>query len=329
MNQKIQHRNVEMVPGLKKLIDRHLQKIEKLLPTFADDALELHVTLEKLPRKNQYRTALVLTMPQNAIRVEDIQDNPTASVIQAYGELVRRIKKFKSQLNREARWQREKEETAPVSAERMVAERMVMDGEFRSTINRNLEKVDNYIRRALYHLVLTESIPSRLIEPEAIVDEVFLEVTSNSPNKPEHLSLEQWMFQVAREKLSRRMEALEDAREESHLQDNPRLESPWYDEELNFHQPDEALRLEDLLVDSKIATPEDFIAREEAEAQLNKAIANLPKEIRESFVLYALEGFSADEVAMITGASPQTVMRHVEDARKELQKLASVFQARH
>lgn len=324
MNQKIQHRNVEMVPGLTKLIDRHSQKIQKLLPTFADDTLELHITLEKLPRKNQYRATLVLTMPQNAIRVEDIQDNPTASVIQAYGELVRRIKKFKSQLNREARWHREKEgETASVSE----TLRTVMDGELRNAINRNLEKVDNYIRRELYHLVLTESITSQLIEPDAIVDEVFLEVASTALNRPEHLSLDQWMFQVARDKLSRRIEALEDAREEPHLEENPRLESPWDDEELNFHQPDESLRMEDLLRDQKIATPEDFMAREEEEAELNKAIAKLPKEIRESFVLQVLEGFNADEVAMITGASPQTVTKNVEAARKELRKLAITFRA--
>lgn len=311
MNQKIQLRNVDIAPPLKSLIERHSHKVKKVLPTFPADSVDLHVTLERLPRKNQFRAALVLTLPQNAIRVEDTRDNLTTSVVHAFEELFRKIKKFKSNLNREKFWHRQG----------VIAEKRGGPGPTfvsRDAINRNLQKIENYIRRELLHHSMVEGLPAGLVEPDAVVDEVFVEVASGLDRRPENLALEQWMFQVTRQKLSQRLAAIEEARQEQHVEETPRFSSRWDDEVLNFYHPDEVLRLEDVLADQKIATPEDSMARRELAEQLNKEIARLPKAVRDSFVLYALEGFAADEVAMITGTDPAEVLKHVETARKRL-----------
>ena len=46
------------------LIERQSSKSQKIVSVFADADLDLHVTLERLPRGNQYHTVLVLTTPQ-------------------------------------------------------------------------------------------------------------------------------------------------------------------------------------------------------------------------------------------------------------------------
>ncbi len=310
---KIQHRHLRVTEALKRLIDRHAGKVEKILPTFAPQDLDLHINLERLPRGKQYHTVLVMTMPQKQIRVERMENNPATSVLRAFDELLRKVKKFKSQLNRESFWKKE-----PVSANTESPSHQTRILE--NAINQNLERIENYIRRELFHRTFTEDIPGGLLQARALVDEVFLEVNSRVMDRPEDLPLEQWMFQIARKQLNTRMQDLLESRKEIHVEERANTPSQWDDEEQTFYHPDEVLSLEDLIRDEHAVSPEQLLAQEEAKDELHKAIASLPDTVRESFVLFALEGLNSDEVAMIVGKSPTEVVQNVEKARMELRK---------
>ena len=313
MNIKIHTRNLDLLKTHQRLIDRHCAKIRKLLPTFAADTVDLDVNLEKLPRGSQYQTGVVLTLPQRVIRVEEIENNPATSLVLAFTELRRRVKRFKSQLNRERLWRKAELET-PESAPSTTA--LYLEGE----AGEHIEKLENYVRREIYHQVLTGVIPPGLIEPQSIVDEVYVRVTSRPEARPGDLTVEQWMFQVARNLLRNRMREIEERFEESPLEEPPNSERRWDDDDLNFYQPDESLRLEDLLKDSAGYNPEELLTQDESEERLQRAVAALPQAARESFVLFALEGFTSDEVAMMTGRKPAQILDDVEDAREILRR---------
>ncbi len=300
-----------------RLVDRHAAKIRKMLGTFAKDSMDLDVTLEKLSRGNQYQTSLVLTLPQQTIKVEDIQDNPTSSMVNSFDELKRRVKRFKSRLTRERLWRREAAAAAPGGA---TAPAGVRPWEVESEANEHLEKVENYLRREIYHQVLLGTMPPGVIEAQALADEVFVEVTSNYRYKPDGLTTEQWMFQVARRILKERLEELEAHRDEPHVEEEAATQRRWDDEDFNFYQPDETLRVEDLLRDGQGANPEELLAREETVDRLQRAVAGLAPELRESFILFVLEGFTSDEVAMMTGKAPSQVVSEVEQAREILRR---------
>jgi RNA polymerase sigma factor (sigma-70 family) len=311
MNVKIQTHHVHVTEALERLINRNAKKIQKILPTFASEDLDLHVTLEKLPRGPQYHTVLVLTMPQSTIRVEEMKKNPAPCVLGAFAELVRRIKKFKSQLNRERFWSRESlpsAETPSVETTR----------ELENAINHNLDQVEQYIQRELYHHSVMNGIPAGLLESHAVLDEVFLEVSSKVSSRPENIPLQQWMFHIARSVVLNRIKSIQSTSDESHVEERVPEASQWEDEEQNFHQPDEVLHLEDLIRDERSVTPEELLVREETQEKLHNSVAQLPSSIRESFVLFCLEGFNSDEVAMIAGKDPGEVLRDVEQARQEL-----------
>ena len=314
MNLKIQHRHLRVTAALKRLIDRHADKVEKLLPTFTAQDLDLHVNLERLPRGRQYHTVLVMTLPQRTLRVERMENNPATSVLRAFDELLRKVKKFKSQLNRESFW---KKEPVSASTESPSYKKRILE----DAINQNLDKIENYIRRELFHRTLTEDVPTGLLQTQALVDEVFLQVSSRAMDRPEHLPLEQWMFQIARKELNTRMQDFRESRKEIHVEERANTPSQWDDEELTFYHPDEVLSLEDLICDEQAVSPEQLLAQEEAKDELHKAIASLPSAVRESFVLFALEGFNSDEVAMIMGKSPREILQNVEEARMELRRI--------
>jgi DNA-directed RNA polymerase specialized sigma24 family protein len=74
------------------------------------------------------------------------------------------------------------------------------------------------------------------------------------------------------------------------------------------------MRLEDLIRDEHSVSPEEILAREEAQEKLYESVAQLPGSVRESFVLFCLEGFNSDEGAMITGKDSAQVLEEVERA---------------
>jgi RNA polymerase sigma factor (sigma-70 family) len=309
MNIKITTRNFELLKNHEKLIDRQTQKISKMLPTFSSEVLDLTISLERLPRGSQYQTSLVLSIPQRTITVEEIQDNPTTATVRAFTELKRRVKRFKSQLNRERLWHK----TPPTASESGPTGR-----EFESVINDNLDKIENYIRREIYHLILAGTVPPGVLEPHALVDDVFLQLTSGSDQFPVRVPLEQWMYQVARKTVQERLAELETTRNDSHIEEKAEVEDVWEDERLHFYQPDEALQVEDIIEDDASNNPEQILERDEVEKKIQQSIAGLPESFRESFVLYVLEGFTSDEIAMMTGKHPRQVIDEVENARELL-----------
>ncbi|MFQ5739131.1 MAG: sigma-70 family RNA polymerase sigma factor [Acidobacteriota bacterium] len=312
MNVKIQQRNQVLSPSLKKLIDRKSHKARRMLPTFRSHDLDLHLTLEGLSRGKKCQTTLVLTMPQTVIRVDEIEETPVSSLTGAFGELFRRIKKFKSQLNREKFWQRRAKPGGRKPSNDLP--------KLEQAINQNLDKIENYIRRALFHRAVAQDLSNGLLQPQALLDEVFVAVSSKLTSKPHSVPFEQWMFQVAHETVSRRLEQVERRAQRANIEE-PLEESPtWDDDVLDFYQPDEVLHLEDLLPDTTCDTPEELLVEEEIEDRVHRAIAHLPKTVRESFVLFALEGFNSDEVAMITGKPPHQVRTEVEQARGQLRQ---------
>ena len=275
MNLKFQLRHLKVTEALKRLIDVHANKVEKILPTFTSRDLDLHISLERLPRGKQFHAVLVMTMPQKQIRVERMENNPTISVLRAFDELLRRIKKFKSHLNRESLW---KKEPVSESTESRTYKTRILE----NAINQNLDKIENYIRRDLRHRALIEDVPIGLLQARALVDEVFLEVNSRVMDRPEALPLDQWMFQIARRELNSRFLELRVAREEVHFEERADTPSRWDDEELTFYQPDEVLRIEDLIRDEHSVDPEQLLAQEEAKDELQKAIASLPNEVSQA-----------------------------------------------
>lgn len=312
MNVKIHPRNLDLLKSHEKLIDRQCAKIRKMLPTFAPETVDMDVSLAKLPRGSQFQTGLVLTLPQRVIKVEEIENNPTTSLVHAFGEMRRRVQRFKSQLNREKLWHKQPPPATPALP--------LTRWEVESEANTHLEKLENYLRREIFHLVIQGELPPGILEPQALVDDIYLFVTSRPEGKPSGLTIEQWMFQVARTIMREHLEEIDKHREEPHMEEEAEGQTQWEDEDLDFYQPDESMHLEDLMRDGSVSNPEQLLERDETEALLQRAIAKLPASIRESFVLFALEGFTSDEVAMMTGKQPQEILDEVEQAREALHR---------
>src|SRR5438046_6773161 len=85
-----------------------------------------------------------------------------------------------------------------------------------------------------------------------------------------------------------------------------------------FHQPDEAITSESSIRDVRASTPEQIAYTDEVVRLVHYALRHTGKEEREAFILHALEGFSADEIASITDRKPEQVRQAILLAREKV-----------
>lgn len=107
------YKNLEPVPQVEKQLVKKVKKVEDLLPTFDDDAVKLDVTFEKHARREEYYTTLNLSLPRKTLRATEKGFDTFNSMNNAFGEILREVKKFKDKLKREHTYKRRRAEKKP------------------------------------------------------------------------------------------------------------------------------------------------------------------------------------------------------------------------
>ena len=177
------------------------------------------------------------------------------------------------------------------------------DRRISEVVTKEQSRLRNFIRR-------------RVPEPrdaEDILQEVFYElVEANRLLMPiEHVT--GWLFRVARNRIS----------------DLFRKKEPENFSEINSaDEDDESLQFEDLLP-SPDAGPEALYARNVMLGELERAVAELPKEQRDVFVAHEFDGRSFKELSAATGVSVNTLLSRKRYAvlhlRERLQQVYDDF----
>ncbi len=156
--------------------------------------------------------------------------------------------------------------------------------------------------------------------------------SGNGQEKPERLALEPWLYRLALRALDELSRTDESNGNALPLEDSarPRNVKGSDEPELQFHQPDESITGATVIADARVATPEQIMASDELLRLIASALRDLGSGPREAFILHAIEGFSVDEIAAITGLPAERVVAFVSAARDHLRKapgLAHQFRA--
>ena len=94
--------------------------------------------------------------------------------------------------------------------------------------------------------------------------------------------------------------------------------------ELQFHQPDETLSKENIIADNRVSTPEEIAASDEMVALVESSLVTAKREDREAFILFAVEGFTVDEIAVTTDRAPERIKESIQTARDQLRKAIQI-----
>ena len=189
-------------------------------------------------------------------------------------------------------------------------------------VNTNLDRLNRFIERELQYRIDNGQLTSNLVSREEVLDETIATALSEDEHRPESLSIERWLYALALRSISTVVRRNSDESETVHLELPAGLQNVTGSDELwlQFHQPDDWLNEEAIIPDRNHTSPETAAASDEFIAQVETALKGAKPEEREAFVLLAIEGFTLDEIAQVSGRSVDDVKKSIEQARKRVEQ---------
>ena len=201
--------------------------------------------------------------------------------------------------------------------------------QFFSQITRHLDRLYHFIDHELqYHRAVGDVLPGELTTDD-VVDQVLLrayrELAGDAGDgeidrsRLLRIAIEELETEVARVRAERERTAV---RLEEDVPETPPPESVTSlgEEILYFHQPDEDLRLEDVLPDMDIETPEEHAERTELRVCVNTTLTALPPQWRRALLLRYVDGLTGAALGRALGTTEAEAARLLGQARAELRR---------
>lgn len=87
---------------------RNFDKINRLLQRYASDLVQLHLSLERSPRRVGYNFSINLTLPTGTLHALGVGPDVRSSAKAAFAEIESQIKKHQAKLRKDYVWKRKR-----------------------------------------------------------------------------------------------------------------------------------------------------------------------------------------------------------------------------
>jgi DNA-directed RNA polymerase specialized sigma24 family protein/ribosome-associated translation inhibitor RaiA len=313
-------------PAVEHEIQTQLEKLERRLQVFRSGLVHLKGAVEHGSDLEGIVVALNLRLPSGQMAAHGHNKIAVVAVKTAFEDLRQQLNRHKEVLRDYRRVRRDHAAgVSQVPFEQTLAalhSQEVSADDIAQYVNTSLPRLRRFVERELaFREVEGELIPGS-IAPEEVLDEAVLSALGDGHERPEKLAIEPWLYRLALHAIDA-LWARDGSSELSvPLEKSARMPNVMTGEsQMQFHQPDECLMEEDIVADRRAPTPEESCASREWIALTESALRGLQRPVREAFLLQAVEGFSVDEVAAITGRGEDDIRTSVMTARARLRKL--------
>ncbi|MGF6653398.1 DNA-directed RNA polymerase specialized sigma24 family protein/ribosome-associated translation inhibitor RaiA [Paraburkholderia youngii] len=318
MKTAISYRNVAKLsrPGLEDLISRLTdRRLTPHLSHFPSGLVRLQATLEKSLHRSLYRVRLRLVLPGATLACGHDAPEPETAIEHAITELERQLERHVAHLRHEDAWRRKERRAGLRQLRTAVAEQTdAASTLFGETVRPLLASLQRFVQRELAYLQTRGDLASDDPSVDDIVDEALARACERFAERPRRLEPLQWLYQIALELLEaevahRQMEEGRCISLEGRLP--VQLHEPREDDDellFEYWQPDEVLRLEDV-VPATDGTPEDAVISRELRELVAALLAELPEPWRRAVTLCRLEAQPEAAAAQVLGITEEE-LRH-------------------
>ena len=108
MKLAISYRHVEAPKPAEAEVERHINKLGKLLRSYSPDLVQLHGTFSKTPRTDEKSCTLNLSLPTGTLHATGTGGTVRTSCKKAFGELEAQVKKHQAKLRKDYEWKRKR-----------------------------------------------------------------------------------------------------------------------------------------------------------------------------------------------------------------------------
>jgi RNA polymerase sigma factor (sigma-70 family) len=333
MNVHVSYKSFK-TPDLEKEINQHVEKLRRRLQVFRPELVHLHAAIEQNSAREGVAVSLNLRLPSGQMAASALGTTPIAAMKAAFDDLREQVTKHKDMLRNQHKWAHPRRagrgRTQPqVPFEETLAAvkpATVSPDDISSYVNANLYRLNRFVDRELRYRLSNGQLEPGQVTREEVINEAIAAALSDGVEKPERLALEPWLYRLAMRAIDE-LAMNNSAREgEVPLEQSRRRQNVTGSDEpqLQFHQPDETMLQQEAIPDRGIATPEEVAASDEMITLVEAALLGARREDREAFLLYAVEGFTPEEIAAISDRSVDQVRTSVTAAREHLRKALPV-----
>lgn len=321
---------VSKTPDLEKEINHYLGKLQKRLQVFRPELVHLKGNIEQNSAREGFVVSLNLRLPSGQMAAQHSAPTAVVALRAGFDDLIGQLNKHKEHLRNQHNWPRWRrvgrirpepqvpfEETIAA-----VAPPTVSQEDISTYVNANLVRLQRFVERELVYRENSDLLAPDQVAPEEVIGETIANALGDGLEKPDRLALEPWLYRLAMRAIDELAARNQEDASSVPLQQSARRPNVrgTDDSQLQYHQPDEQLIRGDVIPDRGSATPEEIAASDEMITLVEAALLGTRREDREAFILYAIEGFTPEEIAAITDRKPDAVKASVMAAREHLRK---------
>jgi DNA-directed RNA polymerase specialized sigma24 family protein/ribosome-associated translation inhibitor RaiA len=320
-------------PDVEREFSQQIKKLERRVQIYRPELVHLHAIVDQSSaRASEMLVSLNLRLPSGQMAAQEAAGKAVTGVKRAFGELLKQLNKHKELLRGEHHRRTRKPtngkaRTVPFEETLAAAHPEIATGaDITSYINANLKRLERFIERELRYRTNTGALEPDQLAQEEVLDEVVARALGEEEHKPELLSLQRWMYRLALEVMDHSADGEMEEDTKVHLEQSARKQNVKASDEpeLQYHQPDETLSEESVIADNRVATPEEIAASDEMIGMVENSLLGARPEDREAFILYAVEGFTVEEIAVTSDRSANQVKESIQTARERLRKAIQI-----
>jgi RNA polymerase sigma factor (sigma-70 family) len=192
-------------------------------------------------------------------------------------------------------------------------------------VNQYLPLLYRFLRQEISYLEATGELAQGELNVDDIADSVLLEVQREFSKDPNRHPSRAWLLRHARERIEAQRRQLKLERGIPHIEEDifdPTGDStePALDQGIQIYLDPEYLKLEHVIPDIKVPTPEHEAEVHELWACVSRVVATMSPAWRQLVTLHYVEGFTLAELAEAIHRPVSDTQRLLEQARDSLRK---------
>jgi RNA polymerase sigma factor (sigma-70 family) len=199
---------------------------------------------------------------------------------------------------------------------------------FFALVGPHVKRLYHFVRHLLGYQEAVGNLRPGELPADEVVDALLVRAYREFVKQPPPSRPKGWLIEQARRQVAIEVRRLGvwQGRTSVHTEDEvPATPPAEYvtrlgEEILEFHEPDENLKVEDVIPDLDLTAPDERAESDELRWSVTAALAGLPEEWREIVLLHHVEGLAGAELARVAGTSPAEVEAVLDLARQYLRQ---------
>ncbi len=322
---------ISKTSDLEKQVKHQLEKIGRYLQVFRPELVHIKGIVEESSAREGCVVSLNLRLPSGQMAAQEKSPVAATAIKAAFDALTEQVIQHKRLLRSKHKWLRHR------NADRRAAEiasfentiavvrpETVSPMDIAGYIDVNLPRLERFVERQILYRESLGELMTDQVATEEVVAEAIATALGDELEKPERLKIEPWLYRIASDAIGRVAASDHDSSRDISISLEGRhgIQNVLASDEarLQFHQPDDSLREEDIIADGNAGNPELMASRQELITLVQLALRHASPTDREVFILHAVEGFTQEEIAAITNHTLEEVRASVRKARQHLQR---------